>query len=94
MDGGFSLKGEFLDGDDFEKYENENKNNGNYNDYNEKISINGYDGIFDSYSCLCFFTFGNVFDIRKRVTLTTNYYNNFQKNILVNFTELKNNNIK
>ena len=89
MDGGFSLKGEFLDGDDFEKYENENKNNGNYNDYNEKISINGYDGIFDSYSCLCFFTFGNVFDIRKRVTLTTNYYNNFQKNILVNFTEFK-----
>ena len=92
-EGGFlSFKGEFLDGDDFEKLENEYKSNGN--DFNEKISINGYDGLFDSYSCLCFFTFGNVFDIRKRVTLTTNYYNNFQKNILVNFTELKNNNIK
>lgn len=89
LEGGlFSLKGEFLDGDDFEKFENENKNNG-FNDYNEKISINGYDGLFDSYSCLCFFTFGNVFDIRKRVTLTTNYYNNFQRNVLVNFTEFK-----
>ena len=82
-EGGFlSFKGEFLDGDDFEKLENEYKSNGN--DFNEKISINGYDGLFDSYSCLCFFTFGNVFDIRKRVALTTNYYNNFQKNILVN----------
>ena len=92
-EGGFlSFKGEFLDVDEFEKLENEYKSNGN--DFNEKISINGYDGLFDSYSCLCFFTFGNVFDIRKRVALTTNYYNNFQKNILVNFTELKNNNIK
>jgi hypothetical protein len=93
LEGGLpSFKGEFFDCDEFEKLENEYKSNGY--DFNEKISINGYDGIFDSYSCLCFFTFGNVFDIRKRVTLTTNYYNNFQKNILVNFTELKNNNIK
>ena len=84
--GGLSLKGEFLDGDEFE---NENKFNGHFNDYNEIININGYDGIFDSYSCLCFFTFGNIFDIRKRVTLTTNFYNNFQRNILVNFTEYK-----
>ena len=93
LEGGLpSFKGEFFDCDEFEKLENEYKSNGY--DFNEKISINGYDGLFDSYSCLCFFTFGNVFDIRKRVTLTTNYYNNFQKNILVNFTELKNNNIK
>ena len=89
LDGGLlSMKGEFLDGDEFDKLENENKNNG-FNDYNEKISINGYDGIFDGYSCLCFFTFGNVFDIKKRVTLTTNFYNNYQKNILSNFTEFK-----
>jgi hypothetical protein len=86
LDGvGFSLKGEFLDGDEFEN----DKIYGNFNDYNEKISINGYDGIFDGYSCLCFFTFGNIFDIKRRVALATNYYNNFQKNILANFTEFK-----
>ena len=67
----------------------ETKNPGNFNDYSEKISINGYDGIFDCFNCMCFFTFENIFDIRKRLTLATNYYTNFLDKILDNFTEFK-----
>ena len=85
--GFFSMGGGFLDGvDDFG---DDKKNPGNFNDYSEKISINGYDGIFDCFNCMCFFTFENIFDIRKRLTLATNYYTNFLDKILDNFTEFK-----
>ena len=83
--GFFSMGGGFLDGVD----ELDMKNVTNLCDYNEKISINGYDGIFDSFNCMCFFTFENIFDIRKRLSISSNYYNNFEKNILDNFTEFK-----
>ena len=86
FDGGFlSMGGGFLDGVD----ELDMKNVTNLCDYKEKISINGYDGIFDSFNCMCFLTFENIFDIRKRLSITSNYYNNFQKKILDNFTEFK-----
>ena len=86
LGGGFlSMGGGFLDGVD----ELDIKNATNLCDYNEKININGYDGVFDSFNCMCFFTFENIFDIRKRLSLTSNFYNIFQKNILDNFTQFK-----
>ena len=91
LGGGFlSMGGGFLDHVD----ELEIKNAINLCDYNEKININGYDGVFDSFNCMCFFTFENIFDIRKRLSLNSNFYNIFQKNILDNFTEFKQQNNK
>ena len=61
----------------------------NLMDYSEKININAYDGLFDSFNCMCFFTFENIFDIRKNISLTTNYYTSFQKKIMSNFAEFQ-----
>ena len=93
LGGGFlSMGGAFLDDNEFSGGKNLNINNankGNLIDFDEKISINGYDGVFDSFNCLCYFTFENVFDIRKRLSLAINYYNNFKEKIMENFTEFK-----
>ena len=88
----FTMEENFFDDNDFGgKNFNQNKNIGNLFDVDEKINISGHDGVFDSFNCLCFFTFENIFDIRKRIRLSNNYYNNFQANILNNFTEYKSN---
>ena len=88
--GFLSMGGGFLDDNDFGgKNLNINANKGNLIDIDEKINISGYDGVFDSFNCLCFFTFENVFDIRKRLSFTINYYNNFLNKIMENFTEYK-----
>ena len=79
-----NMSGEFLD-EDFGIKKSGNKKKGNLIDIEEKVSINGYEGIFDSFNCLCFFTFENVFDIRKRLSLAINYYDNFQNKVLNNF---------
>jgi hypothetical protein len=96
LGGGFlSMGGAFLDDNEFSGGKNLNINNankGNLIDFDEKISINGYDGVFDSFNCLCYFTFENVFDIRKRLSLAINYYNNFKEKIMENFTEFKKSN--
>ena len=57
-------------------------------DYSEKISINGYEGIFDNFNCICFFTFDNIFDVRKK-NINTNFYTAFKNKILEHFTTLK-----
>ena len=57
-------------------------------DYSEKISINGYEGIFDNFNCICVFTFDNIFDVRKK-NINTNFYTAFKNKILEHFTTLK-----
>ena len=87
-----SMGADFLDDNDFGvKNFNPTKHIGNLVDVEEKINISGYEGVFDSFNCLCFFTFENVFDIRKRVSLAINYYNNFKNKIMNNFTGYKKN---
>ena len=86
-----SMGGEFFDDNDFGgKHFNPTKQIGNLVEVDEKVNISGYEGVFDSFSCLCFFTFENVFDIRKRVSITMNYYKSFKNKIMSNFTEYKN----
>ena len=87
---GGGILGDFLDDNEFNKNLNinPNKNIGKFIDVDEAMNITGYEGIFDSYTCLCYFTFENVFDIKKR-TSSKNYYDNFKKSILINFTEYK-----
>jgi len=55
----------------------------------DKNNLNGYEGLFDNFNCLCYFTFENIFDIRNRQSINDTYYNNFKDNILCNFTEYK-----
>ncbi len=90
--GKFSFGGAFLDGaeDDSEGIDiNVIKQNAqNLMDYSEKISMIGYEGVFDSFNCLCFFTFENVFDIKKK-SIPIDFYTNFQNKILENFTSFK-----
>ena len=86
----FTIGDNFLDDNDFGgKNFNPNKNMANLIDIDEKINISVYEGVFDSFNCLCFFTFENVFDIRKRFSLAFNYYNSFKNKIMNNFTEYK-----
>ena len=91
--GMFSLGGAFLDGveDDVGGNIEINflkQNTANLMDYSEKINMNGYEGVFDSFNCLCFFTFDNIFDVRKR-SVPTDFYTSFQNKILDNFTSFK-----
>ena len=91
--GMFSLGGAFLDGGDDDigviDINMVKQNASSLMDFSEKISINGYEGIFDNFNCLCFFTFDNIFDIRKKFNLPTNYYTSFQNKILESFTHFK-----
>jgi len=91
--GMFSLGGAFLDGGEDEKGGADpvviKQNAANLMDYSEKLNINGYEGIFDSFNCMCFFTFENIFDIRKRLGLKEDFYTDFQNKILMNFTNFK-----
>ena len=84
-----SMEGGFLDDNVFGGKNSNLKKSGNLLDIEEKININGIDGVFDSFNCLCFFTFENIFDLRKRFSSSNNYYDNFQNKVLVNFTEFK-----
>ena len=81
-------KGGFLDEDNFDKDFNM-KNVMNALDRDDRSNMTGFEGLFDNFNCLCFFTFENVFDIRKRENINEGYYNNFRDNILTNFTEYK-----
>ena len=87
FDGKILNMGDEIMDEDFGK--NFNRKFGNMIDIEEKVNITGYEGIFDSFNCLCFFTFENVFDNRKRLFLGQNYHNTIQNQILLNFTQFK-----
>ena len=91
--GMFSLGGAFLDGGEEEKGGVDpviiKQNAANLMEYSEKFSMNGYDGVFDSFNCMCFFAFENVFDIRKRLGVKDDFYTDFKNKILINFTKYK-----
>ena len=93
--GYFSLGGAFLEGvdDDMDVIDINmmKKSAANLMDYSDKISMNGYEGVFDSFNCICFFTFENIFDLRKKYKLSDNYFTSFQNKILESFTSFKNN---
>ena len=54
-------------------------------DYTEKVNISGYEGNFDNFVCMCFFTFENAFDINNKSGTIANEA--FKNKILENFTE-------
>jgi hypothetical protein len=81
--------GGFLDEDNFGNDYNMKKVM-NALDKDDNNYMNGFEGLFDNFNCICFFTFENVFDIRKREAINDSFYANFRENILSNFTEYKN----
>ena len=83
-------KGGFLDDDNFGGNDFNMKKVMNDIDSHDKSNMNGYEGIFDNFNCICFFTFENIFDIRKREAINDGYYNSFKDNILCNFAEYGN----
>ena len=86
----FSMAGNnFLEDDNFGGDNFNMKKVMNSLDINDKSNMNGFDGLFDNFNCLCFFTFENVFDIRKRNSVSDSYYNDFKTNVLSNFCEYK-----
>ena len=57
--------------------------------YNGQISFNGYNGIFDNFNCLCFFTFENIFENQEKYQYKYDFYKNYLKKIMKYFTSLK-----
>ena len=53
-------------------------------DYTGKINISGYEGNFDNFVCMCFFTFENVFDINNSSGTIPD-----KNKILQNFSQFK-----
>ena len=92
-----SFEGDFLSFGGGGFFDDENFGGDNFNmkkvmntlDNSDKNTMNGFDGIFDNFNCLCFFTFENVFDIKKKNVVNETYYNNFRQNILNYFAEYK-----
>ena len=82
-----SMKGGFFDEGNFDNDNFNMKNMINFLDNSDKNVINGFEGLFDNFNCICFFTFENVFDIRRGNALSHDYYTNFKLNIMRNFTE-------
>ena len=63
------------------------KNAHNLLDYTEKVNIAGYEGNFDNFICMCFFTFENAFDLNNKFGETPDEV--FKNKILENFSEFK-----
>ena len=55
----------------------------------DKSNMNGYEGLFDNFNCLCYFLFENIFDMRQRNSVNDEYYGNVKDNILKYFAESK-----
>ena len=55
----------------------------------DKSNMNGYEGLFDNFNCLCYFLFENIFDMRQRNSVNNEYYGNVKDNILKYFAESK-----
>ena len=56
-------------------------------DYSEKVSITGYEGNFDNFICMCFFTFENAFDLNNKTG--TRPDDEFKNKIMEKFAQFK-----
>ena len=56
-------------------------------DYTEKVNISGYEGNYDDFVCMCFFTFENVFDLNNKFGMKPD--NKFKNQILSKFSQYK-----
>ena len=59
----------------------------NLMDYTEKVNIAGYEGNYDDFVCMCFFTFENVFDLNNKFGMSPDM--RFKNKILSKFAQYK-----
>ena len=56
-------------------------------DYAEKVNISGYEGNYDDFVCMCFFTFENVFDLNNKFGMAPD--DKYKNLILSKFSQYK-----
>ena len=56
-------------------------------DYTEKVNISGYEGNYDDFVCMCFFTFENIFDLNNKFGMKPD--DKFKNRILDKFLQYK-----
>ena len=56
-------------------------------DYTEKVNISGFEGNYDDFVCMCFFTFENVFDLNNKFGMKPD--DKFKNKILSKFSQYK-----
>ena len=61
----------------------------NLMDYTEKVNISGFEGNYDDFVCLCFFTFENVFDLNNKFGVKPD--DRFKNKILNKFKQYQKN---
>jgi len=67
---------------------NKKKINENIINYSDQINITGYNGTFDSYNCLCYFNFENIFESKDKYLYNYKFYNDYLKKIMKYFSPL------
>ncbi len=75
------------EGEGFDSMPDIGKEAHNLSDYVGKINIAGYEGNFDNFICMCFFTFENAFDLNNKSGSVAD--ETLKQKILENFTEFK-----
>ena len=81
--------------DDIQSFENmsddfynKKKMNENLINFSDQINITGYNGIFDSYNCLCYFNFENIFENQNNYQYNYKFYQDYLKKIMKYFSPL------
>ena len=59
----------------------------NLTDYTEKVNISAFEGNYDDFFCMCFFTFENVFDLNNKFGMKPD--DKFKNIILSKFLQYK-----
>ena len=67
---------------------NKKKMNENLINFSDQINITGYNGIFDSYNCLCYFNFENIFENQNNYKHNYKFYQDYLKKIMKYFSPL------
>jgi len=67
---------------------NKKRMNENIINYSDQINITGYNGTFDSYNCLCYFNFENIFESQDKYQYNYKFYNEYLKKIMKYFSPL------
>ena len=71
-----------------DSFQIEGKENENIINFSEQINITGYNGFYDSYNCLCYFTFENIFYINENIENNYEFYKDYLNKILNHFSSL------
>ena len=69
-------------------FSNKKKMNENIINYSDQINITGYNGTFDSYNCLCYFNFENIFENQNKYQYNYKFYKDYLNEIMKYFSPI------